>query len=370
MVQPAAWKPPARLPQSLPCQTAQRSGCPKGLDYNLCMRAMRLSEPAPVEDGPLSMQELESPNAGPGQVRVQVTVCGVCHTDLHTVEGDITPPGLPITPGHQVVGRIDQIGAQVQGLQIGDRVGIPWLYSACGQCPACQRGEENLCQAARFTGFHVDGGYAPAMIAEARYVLLLPAEISDQQAAPLLCAGIIGYRSLRKADLQAGERLGLVGFGASAHLAIQVARHWGCQVYVFTRSQAHREHARQLGAAWVGGAGEPAPEPLDRAVIFAPAGSLVPVILEKLRPGGTLAINAIHMSPIPEMPYRLIYGERTLRSVANATFQDGVRFLKLAAEIGIQATTTSYPLSAANQALLDLKHSRINGEAILDCATE
>ncbi len=227
------------------------------------------------------------------------------------------------------------------------------------------QGLENLCPKARFTGFHVDGGYAEYMLAKAAYALPLPNSIRDEQAAPLLCAGIIGYRSLRQADLRPGERLGLVGFGASAHLAIQAARYWGCEVYVFTRSEEHRQHARELGAAWAGGAEDEAPEQLDRAVIFAPVGYLVPLILEKLRPAGTLAINAIHMSPIPEMEYSSIYGERTLRSVANATYRDGEEFLDLAAEIPIRATVSEYPLEDANQALRDLKHSRINGEALL-----
>ncbi len=329
-------------------------------------RAMRLFKPGSAEEAPLHLDRVEIPRPGPGQVRLRVRMCGVCHTDLHTVEGEIHPPALPITPGHQVVGMVEALGAEVTGLEIGDRVGVPWLYQACGRCEFCRRGEENLCAQARFTGFHVDGGYADHMLAEAAYALPLPPGIPDEQAAPLLCAGIIGYRSLRKADLSPGERLGLVGFGASAHLAIQVARFWGCEVYVFTRSPEHQQHAESLGAAWVGGVEEKAPHQLDRAVIFAPAGQLVPLILGKLRPGGTLAINAIHMSPIPEMAYELIYGERTLRSVANATYQDGVEFLALAAEIPIQATVSRYPLEAANQALLDLKHSRINGEAVLE----
>jgi propanol-preferring alcohol dehydrogenase len=329
-------------------------------------RAMRLFKAGPAEGIPLKLKRVEPPLPGQGQVGLRVQVCGVCHTDLHTVEGEIHPPALPVTPGHQVVGVIEALGAEVSGLAIGDRVGVPWLHQACGECEFCRRGEENLCTQARFTGFHVDGGFADHMLAEAAYVLPLPSTIPDDQAAPLLCAGIIGYRSLRKADLVPGERLGLVGFGASAHLAIQVARFWGCEVYVFTRSAEHRRHAETLGAAWVGGVEEEPPRPLDRAVIFAPAGRLVPSILAKLRPAGTLAINAIHMSPIPEMPYSLIYGERTLRSVANATYQDGVEFLALAAEIPIKATVNLYPLEAANQALLDLKHSRINGEAVLE----
>jgi propanol-preferring alcohol dehydrogenase len=242
---------------------------------------------------------------------------------------------------------------------------VPWLYQADGTCEFCRRGQENLCPRARFTGFDVDGGYADYMLAEAGYVLPLPESLTDEQAAPLLCAGIIGYRSLHQADLQPGERLGLVGFGASAHLAIQVARHWGCEVYVFTRAPEHRRHAEELGAAWTGGIEDQPPHALDRAVIFAPSGRLVAPTLGKLRPGGTLAINAVHMSPIPELPYDLIYGERTLRSVANATYRDGEEFLRLAVEIPLRATVNAYALEDANRALQDLKYSRINGEAIL-----
>jgi propanol-preferring alcohol dehydrogenase len=326
---------------------------------------MRLFDQRPIENEPLQMKELALPEPGSGQVRLKISLCGVCHTDLHTVEGDIHPPTLPITPGHQVIGTVDVLGPDVEDIQIGDRVGVPWLYGACGQCAFCQQGEENLCPQAQFTGFHCDGGYAEYMLADAKYALPIPPAIPDLQAAPLLCAGIIGYRSLHKADLQPGERIGLVGFGASAHLAIQVARYWDCEVYVFTRSPGHRRHAAELGAAWVGGAEDEAPRSLDRAVIFAPAGHLVPTTLAKLRPGGTLAINAIHMTPIPEIPYPLIYGERTLRSVANATFQDGLEFLKLAAEIPVKATVSLYPLEDANQALIDLKQSQINGEAVL-----
>jgi len=329
------------------------------------MRAMRLSDYRPAEEYPLTLGELPNPKPDPGQVRLQVQVCGVCHTDLHTVEGDIHPPNLPITPGHQVVGVVDTLGDEVANVNLGDRVGVPWLFSADGDCEYCRNGNENLCPQAQFTGYHVDGGYAEYMLADADYILPLPAEIENEQAAPLLCAGIIGYRSLRLAEVKPGERIGLVGFGASAHLAIQVARYWGCEVYVFTRSPEHRRHATELGAAWVGGAENESPEPLDRAVIFAPAGSLVPKILKKLRPAGTLAINAIHMSPIPKMDYQLLYGERTLRSVANATYQDGIEFIQLAVEIPIRSTVNIYPLEDANQALLDLKHSCINGEAVL-----
>lgn len=329
------------------------------------MLAQRFYKPKPAADSPLTLEELPLPQPGPGQVRIRISYCGVCHTDLHTVEGDIHPPNLPMTPGHQVVGVIEEVGEEVSQEKIGQRVGVPWLYDACGTCDYCTAGMENLCENARFTGFHVEGGFAETMLAEADYTLPIPESITDREAAPLLCAGIIGYRSLHKADLKKGERLGLFGFGASAHLAIQVARYWDCEVYVFTRSEEHRRHAEALGAAWVGGAENKPPRQLDRAVTFAPAGWIVPLALEKLRPGGTLAINAIHMSPIPEMPYELIYGERTMRSVANATYQDGVEFLELAAEIPIKPTTTLYPLKKANQALVDIKESKLNGEAVL-----
>jgi len=330
------------------------------------MKTMRLFQSGPAEENRLQPVDLPVPQPGPGQMRLKVLVCGVCHTDLHTVEGEIHPPRLPVTPGHQVVGIVDTLGPGVSGqIKPGDRVGVPWLHGADGECEFCRSGLENLCPNAQFTGFHVDGGYAEYMLARADYVLPLPGGISDEQAAPLLCAGIVGYRSLRLSDLQPGERLGLVGFGASAHLAIQVARYWGCEVYVFTRAPEHRQHALELGAAWAGGAEDSPPKPLDRAIIFAPSGKLVPPMLEKIRPGGTLAINAIHTSPIPEMPYSLIYGERTLRSVANATYQDGVEFLRLASEIPVTATVTLYGLADANRALLDMKYSRIVGEAVL-----
>jgi propanol-preferring alcohol dehydrogenase len=329
------------------------------------MKAMRFSHPNQVEKDPLELVEVPKPEPGQGQIRLKVNMCGVCHTDLHIVEGDIHPSKTPIIPGHQVVGAVDALGENVDRFSLGDRVGVPWFYDACGICEYCQRGKENLCPQARFTGFDVDGGFAEYMIAEAEYALPMPSTMDDREAAPLLCAGIIGYRSLQQAEFEPGERLGLIGFGASAHLTIQVAHHWEGEVYVFTRSEEHCEHARSLGAAWVGGIEDDAPGELDCAIIFAPAGHLVPKVLEKLRPGGTLAINAIHMTPIPEIPYQLIYGERTLRSVANATYQDGFAYLKLAAKIPVRATTQLYPLADANRALSDIKHSAINGEAVL-----
>ncbi|HEX9597379.1 MAG TPA: zinc-binding alcohol dehydrogenase family protein, partial [Anaerolineales bacterium] len=272
------------------------------------MRSMRLDSPKEIEQQPLALVEVAAPEPEPGQVRIRISHCGVCRTDLHIVEGDIHPAHLPITLGHQVVGVVDAQGEGVAHLKAGQRVGVPWLHRTCGECEFCKRGQENLCAQARFTGFHVDGGFAETMLAQAENVLPIPESIENEQVAPPLCAGIIGYRSLRKADLQPCERLGLFGFGASAHLAIQVARHWGCEVYVFTRSAEHRQHAEELGAAWVGSAEDEVPDALDRAVLFAPAGELVSLALGKLRPGGTLAINAIHMSDIPQMPYERIYG--------------------------------------------------------------
>ena len=329
------------------------------------MRSQRLYKPAKIENSPLVTEDCLTPGPSTGQIRIRVSYCGVCHTDLHIAEGDIHPPHLPVVLGHQAVGVIDAIGTGV-GLKIGDRVGVPWLHSACGACDFCHRGLENLCEQARFTGFHVDGGFAEYLVAESKYVLPLPNTISDQDAAPLLCAGLVGFRSIRLSDLQPGERLGLFGFGAAGHLAIQVARYWGCEVYVFTRSDRHRRHAEELGAAWTGSAEDKPPKLIDRGIIFAPAGWIVPLALEKLRPAGTLAINAIHMSDIPQMPYEKIYGERTLRSVANATYQDGINFLKLATEIPIKPSITLYPLANANKALKDMKTSAIDGEAVLE----
>lgn len=330
------------------------------------MRAMRLHEQNPIETEPLKLEEIARPEPGQQELLVEINTCGICHTDLHTIEGDIQPPQLPVTPGHQVVGKVVTVGNAVTGWAEGDRIGVPWLYRADGSCEFCQRGQENLCPDAEYTGFDRDGGYAEFMLADPDYALKIPGGIEDVDAAPLLCAGIIGYRSLRMADLKQGERLGLVGFGASAHLAIQVALYWNCEVYVFTRSQGHRKLARELGAHWVGGAEDDQPEMLDRAVIFAPAGHLVPTILAKLRPAGTLAINAIYMSPIPEMSYDHIYEERTLRSVTNLTHQDGVEFLELAEKIPVRSEITTYPLEDANQALLDMKNSEINGAGVLE----
>ncbi|WP_231699448.1 zinc-dependent alcohol dehydrogenase family protein [Limnochorda pilosa] len=327
-----------------------------------------LVEPGPLAGQPLRSAERPMPEPGPGEVRVRVEVCGLCHTDLHTVEGELELPRLPVTPGHQVVGRVDAVGPGVPtggSLARGTRVGVPWLYEACGRCDACRRGEENLCPSARFTGLHVDGGCAEYLVAPADFVVPIPDGFTPEEAAPLLCAGIIGYRSLRVAGLVPGERLGLYGFGASAHLALQVARHWECPVYVFSRSEEHRALARELGAVWAGPASERPPAVLDRSVLFAPVGDLIPQALAHLRPGGTLAVNAVHLDRIPAFPYSLLYGERTLRSVANATRRDAFEFLELAARIPIRPHVRVYPFEAAPAALDDLKAARIQGAGVL-----
>jgi propanol-preferring alcohol dehydrogenase len=329
------------------------------------MQGMLLLSPKPVQENPLKLATVADPTPGPGQVRVQVKACGVCHTDLHTVEGDLDVPTLPIIPGHQIVGVVDGLGSGVSRFRVGDRVGVGWLNWSCGECAFCRHDQENLCANARFTGLHVDGGYAQYAVVNQRFAYRLPEGPTDTEAAPLLCAGIIGYRALRLSEIQPGERLGLYGFGASAHLALQVARHWGCQVYVFSRGEEHRGLAQDLGAAWTGLAQETPPFPLDAGIIFAPAGWIVPLALGHLRPGGTLAINAIYMSPIPELHYELIYGERTLRSVTNFTRQDAEEFLRLAADIPVRSEVEVSPLEEANAVLQRLKRGKVRGSAVL-----
>ncbi len=329
------------------------------------MRALQLLKPAPIETAPLVPVDAPAPELTAHSLRISVRACGVCHTDLHVVEGELPPRKLPVTPGHQVVGTVAARGGAVTRFQVGDRVGVPWLHWTCGECDACRRGQENLCARAQFTGWDVDGGYAEGLVVDERFAVAIPAGFSDVEAAPLLCAGIIGYRSLRVAELQPGEHLGLFGFGASAHLALQIARGWGCPVSVFTRGAGHRALAAALGAAWTGAADQAPPRPLDRAILFAPAGELVPLALKQLRPGGALAINAIHLSPIPSLDYALLYGERVVRSVANATRQDAADFLAEAARIGIKTEVQTFPLADANRALLMLKRSQINGAAVL-----
>jgi alcohol dehydrogenase, propanol-preferring len=329
------------------------------------MRAMQLDQPLPAEQSPLQLRELPTPTPAANQVRVKVRCCGLCHTDLHTIEGDLPLPKSPVVPGHQIVGFIDEIGKDVHTLKEGDRVGIPWLHQTDGTCDYCRRGLENLCDNARFTGYHTDGGYADYALVSEDFAHPLPSSFTDENAAPLLCAGIIGYRSYRLSEIRPGQRLGLFGFGASAHLVLQLARYQGCEVYVFTRAEAHRQLAKKLGAAWVGGAEDEAPAELDAAIIFAPAGSLVPAALKTLRKGGTLALAGITMSAIPQMDYSLLYHERVIRTVANSTRQDCREFLELAAEANLQTEIKIYTLENANLALQDLKHSRIEGAGVL-----
>jgi propanol-preferring alcohol dehydrogenase len=331
------------------------------------MRAMRLGRPGPVDSRPLEPCDLPAPEPGPGEVAVRVEVCGVCRTDLHVVEGELAPQRETVVPGHQAVGRVEGLGAGVKGLGLGDRVGVPWLNRTCGACRFCRRGDENLCLAPRFTGWHVDGGYAERVVAPADFVYPVPDRLPAAEVAPLLCAGIIGYRAFVRSRVAAGARLGLWGFGASAHIVIQIARHAGCEIYVFTRADLHGDLARELGATWVGGSFDTPPAPLDGAILFAPAGELVPPALERLDRGGTLAVAGIHLSDVPPLDYqRHLFQERSLTSVTANTREDGRALLRLAAEIPIRTRTQRYPLEAANEALADLAHDRIRGAAVLE----
>jgi len=330
------------------------------------MKAMLLQETKPAEERPLELVDLPLPEPGFGEVRLRVQACGVCRTDLHTVEGDLDLPKLPLVPGHQIVGVVDAQGAGATRFKLGQRVGVPWLYKTCGACAFCQQGLENLCADAQFTGLHADGGYAEAMVVPEDFAYPIPDGFTDIAAAPLLCAGIIGYRALKLSQIKPGQRLGMYGFGGSAHVTIQVARHWDCEVYVFTRSEGHQELARELGAAWVGRAEDTPPKKLHGSIIFAPAGKLVPDALRVLERGGTVALAGVTMTPIPEIDYdRMLYWERGVRSVANFTRQDARELLQVAAEIPIQTTVQTFPLEEANEVLLALKRSEIDGTAVL-----
>jgi len=333
------------------------------------MRAQVLAAPAPIADAPLRLEERPLPEPGPGEVRVRVHANGCCRTDLHVVEGDLDLPHLPIVPGHQVVGVVEALGDGCERLAVGDRVGIAWLHRTCGVCAACRRGEENLCERADFTGWTVDGGYADACTVPEDFAVRLPDGLADLAAAPLLCAGVIGYRALRRAEVEPGERVALVGFGSSAHLAIQVLHHWGCEVAVLTRGVEHRALARELGAAWVGEVGDDPPWPADRVVNFTPAGETVPRSLELVRPGGTVSLAGIHMSPIPTFEYALLWGERSLRSVANMTRRDAEELMAIAADAGLHAEVTTYPLEATNEALRAIADDRVRGSAVVEMAS-
>jgi propanol-preferring alcohol dehydrogenase len=324
------------------------------------MRAMVLDKPGQ----PLVLRERPVPTAGPGEILVEVAACGVCRTDLHVVDGELTDPRLPIVPGHEIVGRISAMGPGVAGVSPGERVGVPWLGSTCGVCRYCRGGAENLCDAPLFTGYTRDGGFATHAVADARYCFPLP-EGDDAALAPLLCAGLIGWRSYRMAG--EGKSLGLYGFGAAAHILAQVAAWQGRRVYAFARAgdTAAQDFARSLGAVWAGGSDEPPPEPLDAAIIFAPVGALVPAALRAVRKGGRVVCGGIHMSDIPSFPYSLLWEERHIMSVANLTREDARTFLEVAPQAGIRTAITRYPLDKANEALADLRAGRLQGAAVL-----
>lgn len=325
------------------------------------MRAMILEAP----HRPLQAAELPIPTPGPAQVLIQVHVCGVCRTDLHIVDAELTQPKLPLVPGHQIVGTVIGTGEQAKQFQVGDRVGVPWLGHTCNHCRYCLSGRENLCDRAQFTGYQLDGGYAEYTVADEHFCFPIPSGYPDLQAAPLLCAGLIGYRSLRITG--EAERLGLYGFGAAAHIIIQVARYQGRRVFAFTRSgdTQGQAFARSLGAEWAGGSDEQPPEPLDAAIIFAPVGALVPTALKAVGKGGVVVCAGIHMSDIPSFPYSLLWEERMVRSVANLTRQDGEEFLAIAPQIPIQTQVKPFPLAQANEALAALRSGQIQGAAVL-----
>ena len=332
------------------------------------MKAAVLNSPASIESRPLRIVDLEKPIPSAGEVLVRVAACGICRTDLHVAEGDLEPRLSPVTPGHQAVGVVEDVGTGVTNVGVGERVGAAWLYSTCGECRYCASGRENLCDSAHFTGWTRNGGFAEYMLASADFVYPLPDGFTDLECAPLLCAGIIGYRALRSTGIRdwGGARLGIYGFGAAGHVAIQIARARGAEVYVATRDRSrHQALAEELGAAWIGDTFSMPPTKLDAAIIFAPAGEIVPTALTALDKGGTLVLGGIHMSPIPEMPYRLIYGERSIRSVANNTRDDGREFLREAAAIPVKTRVTTFDLDNANDALIALKNDAIKGAGVV-----
>lgn len=325
------------------------------------MKAMLLDAPGT----PLRLAEIAIPEPGPGQVRVKVAACGVCRTDLHVADGDLTDPKLPIVPGHEIVGRVDKTGTGVTRFAIGQRVGIPWLGHTCGSCPYCRDGRENLCDRPGFTGYQIDGGYAEYAVADADYCFPIPQGLGDVEAAPLLCAGLIGYRTLRMAGPV--RTLGIYGFGAAAHIVAQIARHEGMKAYAFTRpgDTTAQAFARELGCVWAGSSDERPPQPLDAALVFAPVGALVPLALKAVRKGGVVVLGGIHMSEIPAMPYALLWEERVIRSVANLTRRDAEEFLALAPRVPVRTHTTALPLEKANEALDRLRRGELTGALVL-----
>ena len=330
------------------------------------MKAMVLGAFRPAAENPLEMRDVPAPSVGPDDILIKVRCCGVCHTDLHAVEGELPDVRFPLIPGHEVIGVVEKAGEGAGRFRVGDRVGAAWLRSACGECRFCLSGRENLCETARFNGYHADGGYADYMAVPEKFAYAIPDRFTDENAAPLLCAGIVGYRALVLSGIQPGGILGLYGFGGSAHIAIQIAKYWGARVFVFTRGAEHRELAKTFGADWAGTAKDDPPARLTNAIIFAPVGSLYLDALRVLDRGGTVASAGIHMSPVPEMDYdRYLYHERRMLSVANATRKDGEELLRLAAEIPIRTTVQTFPLRESNGVLRQLKAGRINGAAVL-----
>ena len=327
---------------------------------------MVLGSVRPVEEGPLELKDIPVPEVEPGDILIRVRCCGVCHTDLHVVTGELPPHRMPVVPGHEVIGTVERAGERARRFRIGQRVGAAWLRSTCGECRFCRSGRENLCEQARFNGYDADGGYAEFVAVPEKFAYAVPDGFTDEEAAPLMCAGIVGYRALVLSGIEPGGTLGLYGFGGSAHIGLQIAKRRGARVFVFTRSAAHQEMARKLGADWVGKAGGEPPARLTNAIIFAPIGALYLDALRLLDRGGTVVSAGIHMSPIPEIDYgSLLYHERKMLSVANATRKDGEELLRAAAEIPVRTTVQAFPLEAANDALKLLRAGKVNGAAVL-----
>ncbi len=330
------------------------------------MKAVGLENIAPIETSPLKLTDVPDPQPGPGEVRIAVSCCAICRTDLHVIEGDLQRAKMPVIPGHQIVGVVDALGEGCTKLQVGRRVGLAWLRHTCGKCQFCTTGRENLCESQRFTGYHADGGFAEYAVGPEDFVYEIPRRFGDVEAAPLLCAGIVGYRSFKRSNPRDGGTLGIYGFGSSAHVIMQIALHRKMRVYVVTRGRSHRELARQMGAEWVGESADEMPVKVRSAIIFAPAGELVPQALEKLEKGGTLSLAGIYMTAIPEMDYeRHVFYERDIHSVTANTRSDGAELLAEAADIPIRTRTTTYDFTDANQALQDLKADRLNGSGVL-----
>jgi len=330
------------------------------------MKAMILRECAPIETSPLRFEEIEDPVPGKGEIRVRVEVCGICRTDLHVIEAELPPLGRPVIPGHQIVGKVDMLGEGCKRFKVGDRVGIAWLRHTCGRCNHCVNGQENLCESQLFTGYHADGGYAEYAVVEEDFAYPIPDDFSPIFAAPLLCAGIIGYRALKRSGCQPGDSIAIFGFGSSAHIVMQILNHWKCDVFVVTRGKEHQELAMSMGAKWVGAKASEMPGKVKSAIIFAPAGNLVPDALEQLEKGGTLSLAGIYMTPIPSLDYeKHLFYEKNVHSVTANTRQDGLELLRLAAEIPIQPHVETFPLERANEALQALKAGTIRGTGIL-----